>query len=529
MNIEGSKKYVLAVDHGTSGVKTSLMNFHGELVDVENEKTPIYFLPNGGAEQNPDDWWNALLNTAGKLTSKRLVPAEDILAICCSSTFSSTVAVDEAGNHLGNSLTWMDSRGAPYVKEVVSGFPSIDGYSVFTMLPWIYKTAGGPQLSGKDDIAHVLFWKREQPELYAKTHMFMGSKDFLNLKLTGKFAASYDSMTLFWASNTRDINNIHYDSGLINKLRIDINKLPPMRSSIEVVGAVTPAVADRIGIRKDVQVIAGSPDHQSACIGSGAVRDFEGHIYIGTSSWIQCVVPFKKTDMFHSIASLPTSIPGKYYCANEQDIAAGALAFLVDKILYHKNDLNSDDPPEDVYESLGRIASSVPPGSDKLIFTPWLNGERTPVDNTTVRGGLYNISMTTTIDHIVRAFMEGVALNSRWALKYVEKFVGRRMDPLNIIGGGAKSGLWCQIFSDVLDRTIRQVKNPLEANARGAAFIASVALGYIAFNDIPSLIQFTNIYKPNPDNKKIYDKLFEEFLQIYRNNKAMFRRLNGHR
>jgi len=524
---QGADKYVVAVDHGTSGVKTSLMNFHGELLDVEIEKTPIYFLPGGGAEQDPQDWWNALINTSKKLVAKRLVPVSDIVAICCSSTFSSTVAVDSAGNHLAKSLTWMDSRGAPYVKKVVGGFPSIDGYNVFTMLPWIYKTAGGPQLSGKDDIAHVLLWKHEYPDIYAKTHMFLGSKDYLNLKLTGKFAASYDSMMLFWVTNTRDINNVRYDDQLIKKLQIDKNKLPPLRTSIETLGAILPAVADEIGVERGVKVVMGSPDHQSACIGSGAVRDFEGHIYIGTSSWIQCVVPFKKTDMFHSIASLPTSIPGKYYCANEQDIAAGALAFLVENILYHKNLLNTENPPEDVYELLGKIAAEVPPGSNKLIFAPWLNGERTPVDNTTIRGGLFNISMTTTIDCIARAFMEGVALNSRWALKYVEKFIGKKMETLNIIGGGAKSDVWCQIFADVLDRAIRQVKNPMQANARGAAFIAAVALGYIAFDDIPSLIQYTNTFRPNPDNRKIYDELFGEFLQIYRNNKAMYRRLNG--
>ena len=521
------KKYILAIDHGTSGAKTALMTIHGELVDFEYERTPTYFLPNGGAEQNPEDWWNAVVNTSRKLLTKRLAPVDDIVAVCCSSTFSSTVAVDAGGNSLMNSFTWMDSRGAPYVKKIVSGFPSIDGYNVFTMLPWIYKTAGGPQLSGKDDIAHVLLWKNEYPDIYGKTYMFLGSKDYLNLKLTGKFAASYDSMMLFWVTNTRDINNVHYDDGLIRKLGIEKDKLPPLTSSVEVLGDIRPEVANLIGLNKGVKVVAGSPDHQSACIGSGAVRDFEGHIYIGTSSWIQCVVPFKKTDMFHSIASLPTSIPGKYYCANEQDIAGGCLSFLVENVLFHKNRLNSLDPPENVYSCLDEIAASVPPGSDKVIFTPWLNGERTPVDNTAIRGGLHNISMTTTVDHIIRAFLEGVALNSRWAFKYVEKFIGRNMDELNMIGGGAKSNVWCQIFADVLNRTIRQVKDPMQSNARGAAFIASVALGHIAFDDIPDFIQYTNIYKPDPANRKIYDELFNEFLSIYKNNKVMYRRLNG--
>jgi len=519
-------KYILAIDHGTSGAKTALVSARGEIVDFEYEKTPICFLPNGGAEQDPDDWWNAIIDTSKRLIAKGVVAVDDIVAVCCSSTFSSTVAVDRDGNHLMNSLTWMDSRGASYVKDIVSGFPSIDGYGVFTMLPWIYRTAGGPQLSGKDDIAHVLLIKHEYPEVYEKTHMFLGSKDYLNLKLTGEFAAGYDSMQLFWVTNTRDINNMFYDDKLIKKLQIDKAKLPPMRSSIDILGNIKPEVAQEIGLGPKVKVVMGSPDHQSACIGSGAVRDFEGHVYIGTSSWIQCNIPFKKTDMFHSIASFPTTIPGKYYCVNEQDIAGGVLSFLVDNVLYHKNKLRSEDPPTDVYSQLDEIASKAPPGSDKLIFTPWLNGERTPVDDTAIRGGLYNISLTTDLSHIIRAFMEGVAYNNRWSLKYVEKFIGRKMDTLNMVGGGAKSEVWCRIFADVLGRTIRQVKDPMQANARGAAFIASVGLGYIAFDDIPELIQYSNTFHPNPENKRVYDELFEEFLRIYKNNKAMYRRLN---
>ncbi|UCD85742.1 MAG: FGGY-family carbohydrate kinase [Deltaproteobacteria bacterium] len=522
----GGEKYILAIDHGTSGVKVALMSTRGVLAGFEYEKTPIYFLPDGGAEQDPGDWERALVNASRRLMAQGLVPVDRIAAVCCSSTFSSTVAVDEGGNHLMNSLTWMDSRGAPYIKEVVKGFPSIEGYGLFNILPWIRRTGGGPQLSGKDDIAHVLLIKYEYPEVYGKTHMFLGSKDYLNLRLTGKFAASYDSMTLFWVTNTRDIKNIYYDDSLIGKLKIDRSKLPPMRSSIGVLGTISPEMADKIGLNKEVKVVMGSPDHQSAGIGSGAVRDFEGHIYIGTSSWIQCVVPFKKTDMFHSIASLPTSIPGKYYCANEQDIAGGCLAFLVDNIIYHKNKLNQGDPPDEVYEYLDEIAAGVPAGSGRLIFTPWLNGERTPVDDTTVRGGIHNLKMTTTTDHIVRAFFEGVAYNCRWALKYIEKFTGRRMDPLNIVGGGANSEVWCQIFADVLNRTIRQVQDPMQTNTRGAAFIASVALGCITFEEIPGLIEYSKILEPDPKNREIYDELYGEFLQIYKNNKAMYRRLN---
>ncbi len=519
-------KYILAIDHGTSGIKTSIISTTGAVMDSDFYRTPIIFIDGGGAEQDPRHWWDGVMITAKRLVEKKTVDASAIIAVCVSSTFSSTVAVDENGDHLMNSLTWMDSRGAPYVKKLMKGFPSIMGYGLPKILKWLPRTAGGPTLSGKDDIAHVLLTRYEYPEVYERTYKFLPSKDYLNLRLTGCFAASYDSMQLFWLTDIRDIDNIRYDDELIRMAGVDREKLPPLKRSIDVLGTISPAVAREIGLGLDVKVVMGSPDHQAACIGSGAVRDYEGHIYIGTSSWVQCVIPFKKTDVFHSIASFPTAIPGKYQSVNEQDIAGGCLDFLVNNIMYGTSGVTRQDPPGDVFAGLDEIAGSVPAGSCNLIFTPWLNGERTPVDDTTIRAGLYNISKTTTFDHIVRAFLEGVAYNTRWSLGYVEKFIKRKMNPLSIIGGGARSNLWCQIFADVLGRQIRQVKDPLEANARGAAFIASVGLGEIAFKDIPSLMEYTGVFHPNKANKKTYDKLFREFKTIYKNNRAMCRRLN---
>ncbi len=518
--------YILAFDHGTSGMKSAIVDTKGRVIDFEFADTPIHFLPGGGAEQDPQDWWEALLLTAKKLVQRRKVPPEEIAAIGISSTFSSTVAVDREGRHLMNSLTWMDSRGAPYIRQCFSGFPNVKGINLLKALKWVRKTAGAPSLSGKDDIGHVLLIKHEYPEIYEKTYMFLPSKDYLNLRLTGIFAASFDSMHLFWLTNIRDINNMFYDDSLIEDAGIDKAKLPPMKLSTDILGTVSASVADEIGISRDVKVVMGSPDHQSACIGSGAVRDYEGHLYIGTSSWIECLVPFKKTDIFHSIASFPTAIPGRYQCINEQDLAGGCLSFLMDNVLFYENNHIPTIAPDEAYEALNRAARQIPPGSDKLIFTPWLNGERTPVDDTSLKGGFHNMSKTHTRDHMIRAVMEGVAYNTRWMLSFTEKYIGRRLSPINIIGGGAKSDLWCQIFADVLQRDIRQVNGPVHANARGAAFIALVGLGMIGFDDIPVLTSYENTYTPNPLNVPIYEALYKSFLRIYKANKAIYRHLN---
>jgi xylulokinase len=136
------------------------------------------------------------------------------------------------------------------------------------------------------------------------------------------------------------------------------------------------------------------------------------------------------------------------------------------------------------------------------------------------------MSLTTKKEHIIRAAFEGVAYNSQWVLTYVELFIKKEMNPMNIIGGGAQSDAWCQIYTDVLNRTIQRVKDPIQANARGAAFIASVALGYITFKDIPNLIELSGTFKPIPAHTKVYNKLYKEFLLLYKNNRAAYQRLN---
>ncbi len=520
------EKFILAIDHGTTGAKTALFSTRGEALGFEFEATPIHLFEGGGAEQDPEDWWRAIVQTTRRLLERKLAPVEDIIAVACSSTFASTVAVDSAGKPLMNSLTWMDSRGAAEVKKRMEGFPNLQGYSISNILKWIPRAGGAPALSGKDDAGHILFWKNCRPDIYARTHMFLGSKDYLNLRLTGKIAASPDSIALFWLADIRDINHVKYDQTLLRTLGVDGSKLPPLRSSIDILGNLTPEASRDLGLPETVRVIVGSADLQSACVGSGAVRDFETHIYVGTSSWILCHLPFKKTDVLHIITSLPSAIPGKYFCANEQDTAGGSLLFLINNLLFPSDGLATVPPPEDIFERLDRAAARVPAGANGAIFTPWLNGEKTPVEDKNLRGGFYNLSLRSSREDLVRAVLEGVALNSRWVFQYVEKFVKRKLDPLNLIGGGARLNTWGQIYADVFDRTVRQVQDPLLGNARGAAFLASVALGQIKFEDIPGLVKFADVYQPNPGNRKIYDEFFLEFLNIYKNNRRMFRRLN---
>ncbi len=235
-------------------------------------------------------------------------------------------------------------------------------------------------------------------------------------------------------------------------------------------------MADEIGLAKGTKVVTGTGDVHSAVIGSGALADYAGHLYIGTSSWLTCHVPWKRTDVLNSQASIPSALPGRYFIANEHETAGECLDFLVDNVLF-ADDLLGTERPAGVFQKLDALAATSPAGSNDVLFAPWLNGERTPVDDHTIRGGWHHLSLSSTRADMVRSVLEGVAFNSRWLLDVVEKFIKRPLPSLNFIGGGARSDLWCQIHADVLDRPINQMVDPQQANVRGAAFVASIALG----------------------------------------------------
>ncbi len=524
--MSGTDRYVLALDLGTSGAKVGLFSTFGEAVGWETERVPLYLLPNGGAEQDPGDWWSAITTAARRLLAKSPVPREQVIAVCSSTHGAGLVPVDRAGNPLMRAMIWLDTRGGEYTRKLARGLINVAGYDVFKLVPWIRLTGGAPFLSGKDGFGHALFVKEEYPDIFAKTYKFLDVLDYVDFQLTGKFVTTADSVVARWVTDNRDPEHVTYHDGLIKQSTIERDKFPDIVRSIDVLGPLLPQVADDLGLSRDVQVVAGAFDVPAAAVGSGASDDYAAHLYLGTSSWIATHLPFKKTDLLSSMASVPCAVPNRYLLIATQETAGGTLTWLRDNILYHRDALLNTDTPQNYFTELNAVAEQVPAGSHGLIFTPWLFGERAPVDDGWIRAGIHNLSLGTTRSDIVRAVMEGVALNTRWILGPVEKFCGRELSPLNVIGGGANSSLWCQIHADVLNRSIRQVKDPILANARGAALIASVGLGCLTFGDIPRRIEYQNEYTPNPAHRELYDKLFAEFVNLYKQNRLIYERLN---
>lgn len=519
-------RHVLAVDLGTGGPKVALVAFDGTVRAWEFEPVELVFVEGGGVEQRPADWWRAITTAARRLLDSAAVAAKSVTAVACTSQWAGTVAVDETGEPLMDAISWMDSRGSTAIRELMGGAPSMSGYNLKKLRNWVRITGGAPGRSGKDPLAHILWLRRERPELYRRAAKFLEPVDWLGWKLTGRFAATYDSIALHWVTDNREITAVRYDESLLALTGLDRRQLPDLLPPASILGALRPEAAAELGVPADAVVVTGTGDVHSAAVGSGAVRDYDAHLYLGTSSWLTCHVPAKRTDLRRNIASLPSALPGRYLVVDEHETAGACLTFLRDNVVYVDDGLGVFPAPGDVWRRFDRLAAATPVGSNGVIFTPWLQGERTPVEDDTVRGSFLNLSLTTTRSDLVRSVYEGVAYNSRWLLETVERFTARRLDPITVIGGGALSEVWCQIHADVLDRTIRQAEDPILANVRGAAFLAALALGELTVADIPAKVPIARDFVPDRATRTCHDAHFEEFIGSYRRNRRMFARLN---
>jgi xylulokinase len=307
---------------------------------------------------------------------------------------------------------------------------------------------------------------------------------------------------------------------------LEIGKLPEQVPAATLVGPLTARAAADLGLPARVQVVAGTGDTTAAALGAGAVRDYEAHLYVGTSAWLSCHVPRKKTDVLHNIAALPAAVPGRYWVATVQDVAGRAVDWLIENVL-----ADPDHPRSAAaLDRLTRLAATAPPGAHGVVFAPWLNGERTPVDDPSLRGAWFNLSLSTTRADLARAVFEGIALNTRWMLEAVERFTGRTgpegIGPIRFIGGGASSTLWCQAMADVLNRPIHQVAEPQLANVRGAALLAGVALGEVTWEQIPDLVEIAACYQPDPANRARYDEAYAALRAHHKGHRRLYARLN---
>ncbi len=521
--MSASEDLVLAVDLGTSGVKVGLVDFSGRVHFKEYAPLKTNFVEKGGAEQDAEAWWQFIAAAARRAAAT--VRPEQVAAVGITGQWGSTVPVDAEGKPVGPCVMWMDTRGGPHASKAFGG--CVQGYDLFALAAWIRKTAGMPSTSGADPIGHMLYLDRDRPDIAQAARWYLEPVDYLSMRFTGVPAASHASMTAAWLTDNRRCDLLAYDSALIARAGVDPSKLPPLVATGSIVGTVREDVAALIGIPKTAKVITGMPDLHTAAVGAGTVLDYEPHMAVSTTSWISCPIALKRTDVLHSIATVPGLHPSRYLVADNQDSAGQCLRWLRDNVIAPTDGLFSHEEPP--WDALVKVASQAPAGSGGVLFTPWLHGERSPIDDRNARGGFHNLSLATSHAHLVRAVLEGVAHNTRWLHRAVERFTKRKLDPIRIIGGGAQSDLWCQIMADILDRTIEQVAEPLHANLRGVGIFVGLSLGAIQLEEVRGIVPVRRTFEPDAGRHAIYDVHHGEFTKLYGMQKAMFARLNSAR
>lgn len=507
---------VLVVDLGTTALKVGVVTWHGRVTGWEERQLVTDYGPGGSATQDPAQWWDLLVEAARAVLAG--VPSGDVAAVAVTGQWGSTVPVDADGLPVGRCLMWMDTQGARHARGIVGG--PVQGYRPDVLAGWVRRTGGVPSTSGADPVGHMLHLERDRPDVAAAARWYLEPVDHLTMRLTGRPAATPMSMTAAWLTDNRRPDVLAYDPVLVRRAGLPMAKLPPLVASLSVLGPVSGTAAAALGITRGARVVTGMPDLHAAAVGSGCLRDFEAHISIGTSAWVGCPLPAKKTDVLRQLAAVPGLGDGGYLLADNQDSAGRCLQWFRGAFAAPGEGLLPS------YDDLVGAAASSAPGAGGVLFTPWLTGERCPVDDRAARAGFHNLSVATTRADLARAVLEGVAYNLRWLLAGAEHFTRRRLEPIRLVGGGARSDLWCRILADVCDRTIERTADPVLVGLRGGGLAAALALDRVRREEVRALVPVDRVFAPDPAVRATYDRMFAEFPRLHRVQRRMFARLN---
>jgi xylulokinase len=372
----------------------------------------------------------------------------------------------------------------------------------------------------------MLFIQHDRPDIYRRTFKFLEPMDFINLKLTGKFAASQVTALPMILTDNRTTDCRDYHPGLVRLSGIDRAKLPDLLPNDGILGSLLPAVAAELGLASETRVIMGSGDNHTAAVGAGAVNDFETVAVLGTSGFLAAHVPRKKTDVFNFIGTVPSPLPNRHMIFAEQGGAGRVLDAYLATHVYSGDGLVPGTVPADAYDRMSALADSAPAGSDGVLFLPWFGGTLSPHEDPLARGGFVNLSYRTTRANLTRAVLEGLSFNLRWLIEPVQRFMGKKLSSLRLAGGGAKSDVWAQVLADVIGLPIHQLADPRNGNARGIAFLAFNRLGLLPLDQIPGRVVTQRVYEPRAETRSIYDSMFRQFLACQKRLSPVFRGLN---
>ena len=532
--------YVIAYDVGTTGVKSCLFSIDkgkdiafiaGELAGYD-----LYVLDNGGVEQDPEQWWQAMCRTTRLLLSKTGVSSEEIRAISFCAQMQAVVLVDQNGVPVRNAMSYMDNRGAAQLERGLKQGVKVAGMNARKLLRSIQITKA-VSASVKDPVWKYLWVRDEEPEIFSVVHKWLDVKDFLVCRSTGRFVMSRDSAFATLLYDTRKGKDC-FSRELCTMMGVDTRHLPEICGSADEAGTITKKAAAELGLLEGTPVFSGGGDASLIGVGAGAVAPGDTHIYMGTSGWVSTVVKKQTLDVRAMIASIVGADPHHFNCFAELETAGKCLEWVRDHIgldelgIFSEKKFayqDTESRQKNVYIYIMEKISAVPAGSGGVVFTPWLHGNRCPFEDPHARGMFFNLGIETTAADMIHAVIEGVCLHLRWQLIAMEKHT-RTSNTIRFAGGGALSEVTCQILADVLGRPVETVENPQNTGAVGAAALMALGLGLVdSIEQIKKTIPVPGRFEPRLENTAIYEAVFPVFQELYKKNRKSFHMLNKRR
>jgi xylulokinase len=505
-------KYIIAHDVGTSGNKAVLVDTEGHVHGKCSESYRVYYSKPDWAEQEPEDWWNAVTRTTKLLLEKTGVSPADVLCVTHCTQMLGIVPMDPKTGPLRPGIIWLDNRACNQANRVMRKFISAR----------LFALIAGAALCGKDGIPKLLWLKEEEPDIYRKMSCFLDVNGYLIYRSTGNIVMEWTGASVFGL----DLKKKQWLRSIFRYVGLDPAKFPPLVRSIDQVGTLSKEAASECGLLEGTPVMAGAGDAPCAAVGSGAVGEGEGHVYLGTSGWVGVVTERTPKGKCGAV-SIHSADPNKAFLFAETETAGACIQWMAEQ-LYSSEKI--DPSITDVYALMDERAAQIPPGSGYLLFTPWMYGERAPISDCNVRSSFLNLSADHTRDHLLRAVYEGIAYNIRWIVEIIEEEFKFPLHDLRVIGGGAKAAPLMQILSDVTQRKVETVRYPQEAGAVGAAMVAAVGLGiYPNFKALKNVVNVDKAFEPEQKNREIYDSLYGSYREAYSSLRGFYKRLNERR
>jgi xylulokinase len=528
--------YVVAYDIGTTGVKTCLFRLGKDIALIASAQQGygLYILSNGGAEQDADEWWDAMCATTRNLFEQTDIHPSDIAGISFCSQMQGLVLADKEGNAVRRPMSYMDQRARREVRDGMAHGLQIGGANIIHLIKSL-TIMRAVSSSVKDPVWKYKWIEKNEPENFKKTYKWLDVKEYLICRCTGEFVMTEDSAYSTFLYDTRK-GREGWSKTLCRMCGVRMEHLPKIIKTTDIAGKITAHAAAGLGLAEGTPVFGGGGDATLIGVGAGCTSLGDTHIYSGTSGWVSTVVEKQTVDIDAMIGSIVGAQHGRYNYFAEMETAGKCLEWVknhlaLDEIGIYLTKKHITESQEAVYTSLydymTQTVKDVPPGAGGVIFTPWLHGNRCPFEDPNAAGMFFNIRLETGKTELIRAVLEGVCYHLRWMLECQDKKI-KTSDPIRFVGGGALSDVTCRILADITGRTIETVASPQNVGAVGAAAIMGVGLGIIQNLDgVKDFIPAIRTFEPDLSRKPAYDKNFAVFKKLYKTNKDSFKALNA--